>query len=50
MILQLQATPLHYAAENGHSLVLEHLISSGADFNAVDNVTCLVMGILTHYI
>ena len=50
MMLQLQATPLHYAAGNGHGSVVEYLITSGADFNAVNNVSCLVMGILTHYI
>ena len=45
MMLQLQATPLHYAAENGRDSVLEYLITSGADVNAVDNVSCFIVGL-----
>ena len=33
-------TPLHFAAQNGHILVVEALITAGADFNAVSEVNC----------
>ena len=32
-------TPLHFAAGNGHSSVVEVLIRSHADINAVDEVS-----------
>ena len=43
MMLQLQATPLHHAAGNGHGSVVEYLITSGANVNAVD-VSCFIVG------
>ena len=49
MMLQFQATPLHFAAQNGHGSIVEYLITSGAKVNAVDNVSFLLV-YLTHNI
>ena len=40
-------TPLHFAAKNGHCSIAEFLITSGADVNVVDNVSCLVVFLFT---
>ena len=41
-IIQNNYTPLHYASREGHCLILEYLITSGADIDAVDNVSCIL--------
>ena len=33
-------TPLHFAAQNGHVLVVEALIAAGADVSAISEVNC----------
>ena len=38
-MLQIENTPLHYAAAGGHSSVVEVLIRSHADINAVTAVS-----------
>lgn len=37
--VQAKLTPLHAAAEQGHLLVVEFLINSGADINAITTVS-----------
>ena len=34
-------TPLHVASQEGHRSIVEYLITSNADINAVDNVSCI---------
>ena len=41
--LQVNITPLHNAANNGHTAVCELLITKGANVNALDNVSDCVM-------
>ena len=36
------ATPLHYAALNGHELVVQHLVKCGADINSITKVAKLL--------
>ena len=43
-VVQKLCTPLHDAAQNGHNSVVEYLIRSGANVNAVDNVSCFIVG------
>ena len=33
-------TPLHFAAQNGHILVVEALITAGADVRVISEVNC----------
>ena len=40
MYFQHKQTPLHIAAHRGHDLVVQCLITSGADVQAVDDVSC----------
>ena len=37
-LIQIGKTPLHYAAEEGHSEVVTKLLDSGADVGGQDNV------------
>ena len=41
--VQNQQTPLHVAAQNGHTSMVESLIKCGADVNAVDKVIIIVI-------
>ena len=41
--LQFNNTPLHWAANNGHTAVCELLIAKGANVNALNNVSDCVM-------
>ena len=38
-IIQLQSTPLYFAAGNGHTDSVTLLVASGADINMKDNVS-----------
>ena len=45
--VQMQDTPLHWAASNGHEAVTRALVEAGADVNAKDHVVqskCAVVG------
>ena len=42
LLMQNQCTPLHIAAKAGHNFTVESLIKSGADVNAVDEVSIFV--------
>ena len=44
--IQNNHTPLHFASKNGHCSIVEYLITSGADINAVDIVSCIFISIL----
>jgi hypothetical protein len=47
--VQLQRTPLHKAARNGHEAVTRALVEAGADVNAKDSTVrskCAVVGSL----
>ena len=46
--IQYNVTPLHYASQEGHSATLECLITSGADVNAVDDVSCMYICFYPH--
>ena len=39
--IQDNVTPLHYASLQGHCSIVEYLITSGADINAVNHVSCI---------
>ena len=39
--VQDNVTPLHYASLQGHCSIVEYLITSGADINAVNHVSCI---------
>ena len=41
-VLQSKTTPLIYAAQRGHSTVVDALVKAGADVNAADKVCVLV--------
>ena len=40
MYFQHKGTPLHIAAQQRHDSVVQCLITSGADVEAIDNVSC----------
>lgn len=40
-VIQFQTTPLHCAANNGHTDIVALLIANGADVNMKDKVSCL---------
>ena len=52
--VQMQDTPLHWAASNGHEAVTRALVEAGADVNAKDHVVqskcavvgCVLMGVV----
>lgn len=39
MVFQERQSALHIAAENGHNFVVQILINSGAEIDAVENVS-----------
>ena len=39
--IQNNYTALHHASREGHCSIVEYLITSGADINAVSNVSCI---------
>ena len=39
MFLQIQWTPLHLAAMEGHTSIVKLLLEEGADVNVMDNVS-----------
>ena len=40
--IQNNRTPLHFASQEGHCSIVEYLITSGADINAVDIVSFIL--------
>ena len=48
IMIQSQASSLHYAAQTGDISVVEYLIKCGADVNAVLIVSCFLQYVLYH--
>ena len=49
MGVQMARTPLHYAAERGHSAVTKLLLEAGADITARDRVRSIVV-LVQHFL
>lgn len=45
VIIQNSQTPLHVASQEGHYSMVDYLIASGADINAVGYVSCITLSI-----
>ena len=49
IVIKDKDTPLHNAARNGHSSIVESLVKCGANVNAVNDVSCIIQVITLHH-
>ena len=49
LFIQHKGTPLHIAAQKGHVSIVQYLITSGANVNAVDHVSVLLVECIYHF-